>query len=178
MPGRNCQWLHRSCITIADVPSRNCQCMCKRTVKRPHSEGVPFWKKRVPNDPITVGVVLVVSSLNHSIVRFFISVWVLLVSQFKLGPRTLPRATKYHATLTPKKKTELQQNSADVPSKSCEMRLNKIKFDDRTWIIQVIFKEENNHPFQTFDRCQFLFECGTSWWSWSFSPPAVVDSMI
>ena len=104
MPGRNCQWLHRSCITIADVPSRNCQCMCKRTVKRPHSEGVPFWKKRVPNDPITVGDVLVVSSLNHSIVRFFISVWVLLVSQFKLGPRTLPRATKNIMRLWRRKK--------------------------------------------------------------------------
>ena len=161
MPGRNCQWLHSSYITIADVPSRNCQCMCKRTVKRPHSEGVPFWKKRVPNDPITVGDVLVVSSLNHSIVWLFISVWVLLVSQFKLGPRTLPRATKNVMRLWRRKKNELQQNSADVPSKSCEMRLNKIKIDDRTWIIQVIFKEENKPPFQTF------WPLPVSFWMWN-----------
>ena len=39
----HCQWLHSSDIAIADVTSRNCQCMCKRTVKKLHSEGVPFY---------------------------------------------------------------------------------------------------------------------------------------
>jgi hypothetical protein len=30
------------CLAIAEVPSRNYQCTCKRTVKTVHSEGVPF----------------------------------------------------------------------------------------------------------------------------------------
>jgi len=38
MPSRNCQWLHSIYIAIADVPSRSCQCMCRRTVKKLHSE--------------------------------------------------------------------------------------------------------------------------------------------
>ena len=43
MPSSNCQWLHSSDKAIVNVPSRNCHCMCKRTVKKPHSEGLPFF---------------------------------------------------------------------------------------------------------------------------------------
>ena len=43
MPSSNCQWLHSSDKAIVDVRSRNCHCMCKRTVKKPHSEGLPFF---------------------------------------------------------------------------------------------------------------------------------------
>ena len=45
MPSRNCQCLHSSDIANADVPSGSCQCMRKRTVKQMRSEDVPFCKK-------------------------------------------------------------------------------------------------------------------------------------